>query len=300
MMNWALTACGECLQLQLFIICRRVAGALAVCLDDLTVCCFRIDMNEPSNFCDGQCDSVPFLGVDYNYPPYVPGSHGASMVQKTIDMTATHIVSGSQQPHYNVHNMYGHSEMQATCAALQAVRPNARCFVISRSTFLSSSRHGGHWLGDNTATWYDLQASISGILAMNMFGMPFVGADICGFNGNTTAELCTRWMQLGAFYPFARNHNAIGMKSQEPYVFGDDTTRRCRFALNTRYTLLPFLYTLLANASTSGSPVVRPMFFEFPEDLNAWSVSETQFMWGSALLVTPVLAEGERSLIFSP
>ena len=128
------------------------------------------------------------------------------------------------------------------------------------------------------------------------------GTDIAGYRGNEVREtlLYVRWMQLGAFYPFARNHNAIGMKSQEPYVFGDDTTRRCRFALNTRYTLLPFLYTLLANASTSGSPVVRPMFFEFPEDLNAWSVSETQFMWGSALLVTPVLAEGERSLIFSP
>ena len=255
-------------------------------------------MNEPSNFCDGQCESSTSLdSPDYNRPPYAPGAPGASMVQKTIDMAASHIVSGIPQPHYNVHNMYGHSEMQATCAALQAVRPNARCFVISRSTFLSSSRHGGHWLGDNTATWYDLQASISGILAMNMFGMPFVGADICGFNGNTTAELCTRWMQLGAFYPFSRNHNSIGMKSQEPYVFGDDTTRRCRFALNIRYTLLPYLYSLLANASATGSPVARPLFFEFPEDLNAWSFSETQFMWGSALLVTPALVEGTFSFV---
>ena len=252
----------------------------------------RIDMNEPSNFCDGQCDATSSLDtISYNSPPYVPGS--APMVQKTIDMSSTQIVSGTAQPHYNVHNMYGHSEMQATCTALQAVRPNARCFVISRSTFLSSSRHGGHWLGDNTATWYDLQASIAGILAMNMFGMPFVGADICGFGGNTTAELCTRWMQLGAFYPFSRNHNAIGMKSQEPYVFGDDTTRRCRFALNIRYTLLPYLYTLLANASVNGSPVVRPLFFEFPDDLTTWSTSETQFMWGNALLVSPVLQEGQ-------
>ncbi len=250
-------------------------------------------MNEPSNFCDGQCDSASSINaIDYNNPPYVPGAHSTSMVQKTIDMSSIHIVSGSPQPHYNVHNMYGHSEMQATCSALQAVRPQARCFVISRSTFLSSSRHGGHWLGDNTATWYDLQASISGVLAMNMFGMPFVGADICGFNGNTTAELCTRWMQLGAFYPFSRNHNSIGMKSQEPYVFGDDTTRRCRFALNIRYTLLPFLYTLLANASATGSPVVRPLFFEFPNDMNTWSASETQFMWGSSLLVSPVLQQG--------
>jgi alpha-glucosidase (family GH31 glycosyl hydrolase) len=255
----------------------------------------RIDMNEPSNFCDGQCYATDeFADADYNHPPYVPGTH-ASIFQKTITMSATHIISGSPQPHYNVHNMYGHSEMQATCTALQGVHPNSRCFVISRSTFLSSSRFGGHWLGDNTATWFDLKASISGVLAMNMFGMPFVGADICGFNGNTTAELCTRWMQLGAFYPFARNHNTIGAASQEPYVFDQDTTRRCRNALNIRYTLLPFLYTLLANASSSGSPVVRPLFFEFPDDLNTWADADSQFMWGSALLVSPALYQGEPS-----
>lgn len=79
---------------------------------------------------------------------------------------------------------------------------------------------------------------------MNLFGIPFVGADICGFEGNATRELCTRWTQLGAFYPFMRNHNSINMSPQEPYVFGDHTTNIMRAALLARYTILPYFYTL--------------------------------------------------------
>lgn len=132
---------------------------------------------------------------DPKYPPYLPGRlGGATLLEtKTVSMSA----SQAAGMHYNVHNLYGWSEGVATVAALESVR-GKRAFVISRSTFPSTGRYHGHWLGDNTATWDDLYYSIPGILSMNMFGIPLVGSDTCGFNGDTTPELCTRWCVAGA------------------------------------------------------------------------------------------------------
>eukprot|EP00731_Ephydatia_muelleri_P028414 Em0020g58a len=143
---------------------------------------------------------------------------------------------------------------------------NKRSLVISRSTYPGSGAHGGHWLGDNASQWPDLAISIPGLLQFSLFGIPLVGADICGFNGNTTQELCTRWQQLGAFYPFSRNHNAIGMIDQDPAVFDDVSVNSTRDALLLRYRLLPHLYTLFYFAHTNGTTVARPLFFEGGEN----------------------------------
>ena len=79
-----------------------------------------------------------------------------------------------------------------------------------------------------------------------------IGADICGFNGNTNEELCMRWMELGSFYPFSRNHNGLGYSEQDPAAFGDVFAQRSRDVLNIRYNLLPYLYTLFYDAHAKG------------------------------------------------
>ena len=117
-----------------------------------------------------------------------------------------------------------------------------------------------------------------------------VGADICGFNGNTTAALCQRWMELGAFYPFARNHNTDDAIDQDPVALGPAVVEASRKALTARYRLLPFLYTLFWHAHVEGTPVARPLFMEFPLDRQTLSI-DTQFLWGSALMIVPVLTE---------
>lgn len=101
-----------------------------------------------------------------------------------------------------------------------------------------------------------------GMMEFNMFGMPYIGADICGFVLNTTEELCERWMEIGAFYPFSRNHNVKDAIDQDPGVWPDSVAASGRKALNIRYRLLPYLYTLFYDSHTTGSTVVRPLYHE--------------------------------------
>lgn len=108
-----------------------------------------------------------------------------------------------------------------------------------------------------------------------------------GFNGNTDSELCARWMQLSAFFPFYRNHNTLSALSQEPFRW-ESVASASRTAMQIRYSLLPYIYTLFHNAHTTGSTVMRALAWEFPNDPQLAGV-DTQFLLGPSLLVTPVL-----------
>ncbi|XP_033896341.3 lysosomal alpha-glucosidase [Acipenser ruthenus] len=240
-----------------------------------------IDMNEPSNFVMGSLHGCP--SNELENPPYVPGVVGGSLKSKTLCASSSQHLSS----HYNLHNLYGLTEAIASHDALIKVR-GKRPFVISRSTFSSHGRYAGHWTGDVQSTWEQLRYTVPAVLLFNLYGVPLVGADICGFEGNTSEELCVRWTQLGAFYPFMRNHNDRPNTPQEPFVFSEKAQDAMRKAMILRYSLLPFLYTLFHRAHVAAQTVTRPLFLEFPSDVNSHTV-DRQFMWGEALLISPVL-----------
>merc|ERR1719197_2197487 len=104
---------------------------------------------------------------------------------------------------------------------------------------------------------------------MNMLGIPLVGADICGFLDNTTEELCGRWIEVGAFYPFSRDHNTLGASPQELYRW-PQVAQISRQVLAIRYSLLPYYYTLFYQSSTTGTPVAIPQWMRFPSDPNTF------------------------------
>nr|XP_015212266.1 PREDICTED: lysosomal alpha-glucosidase [Lepisosteus oculatus]XP_015212267.1 PREDICTED: lysosomal alpha-glucosidase [Lepisosteus oculatus] len=247
-----------------------------------------IDMNEPSSFVQGSLQGCP--DNDLENPPYTPGVIGGSLSAGTLCMSSQQHLSS----HYNLHNLYGLTEANATHSALERVR-GTRPFVLSRSSFPGLGRFAGHWTGDVRSDWEQLRLSVPAILLFGLYGVPLVGADVCGFGGDATEELCVRWTQLGAFYPFMRNHNDRPNAPQEPYVFGKEAQTAMRSALMLRYSLLPLLYTLFHRAHVAAETVARPLFLEFPSDPNCQAV-DRQFLWGASLLVSPVLEEGAEEL----
>jgi len=228
--------------------------------------------------------TTPTAVRDVNHPPYVLDNVQGDLAVHAVSPNATH-ANGMQE--YEVHNLFGHQIINATYQGLLSVFPGKRPFIIGRSTFAGSGKWAGHWGGDNASKFLYMRFSIPQALSFALFGIPMFGVDTCGFSGNTDMELCSRWMQLSAFFPFYRNHNVLSAIPQEPYRW-QAVASASRTAMRIRYTLLPYLYTLFHQAHTTGSTVMRALAWEFPDEPQLAGV-DTQFLLGPAILVTPVL-----------
>ncbi|KAM3685440.1 hypothetical protein ACJW31_11G117500 [Castanea mollissima] len=277
-----------------------------------------IDMNEASNFCSGKCtipkgkqcptgtgpgwdcclDCKNITKTRWDAPPYKINASGLQKPVgfKTIATSAVHY-NGILE--YDAHSLYGFSQSIATHKALQGLE-GKRPFILSRSTYVGSGQYAAHWTGDNQGTWENLRYSISTMLNFGIFGVPMVGSDICGFYPQPTEELCNRWIEVGAFYPFSRDHANYYSPRQELYQW-ESVAESARNALGMRYKLLPYLYTLNYEAHISGAPIARPLFFSFPTYTEVYGLS-TQFLLGSSLMVSPVLEQGksEVTALFPP
>jgi len=175
--------------------------------------------------------------------------------------------------------------------ALRALKPNERPFVITRAAYAGIQRYSMVWTGDNHSTWEQFELSIRQCLNLSLSGVPFCGPDVGGFSWDCTGELLARWTQAGAFFPFFRNHTAQGTRRQEPWTFGKKIEVVCREAIRLRYRLMPYIYNLFREAMLDGTPIMRPLFWEFPDDPNAYAIDD-QFLLGPSLLVAPVLKPG--------
>uniref|UniRef100_A0A8D3A992 Glucosidase alpha, neutral C n=2 Tax=Scophthalmus maximus TaxID=52904 RepID=A0A8D3A992_SCOMX len=213
--------------------------------------------------------------------------------EKTMPKDAVH--HGGWE-HRELHNLYGFYQHMATAEGLVTRSGGSeRPFVLSRSFFAGSQRHGAVWTGDNVASWEYLKISISMVLSLSVAGIVFCGADVGGFVKDPDPELLVRWYQAAALQPFFRGHSAKVTKRREPWLFGEEVTAAVRAAIQQRYCLLPYWYTLFHQAHTSGLPPVRPLWVEFSKEQSTFAV-DSQYMIGAALLACPVIKPGVQEI----
>jgi alpha-glucosidase len=234
---------------------------------DVGVAGFWHDMNEPAAFVSWGDPSLP--------------------------QVAQHCLEGRGGDHREAHNVYGLLEAKAAYESIRQYRPQQRPFIVSRSGWAGLQRYAWTWTGDTVSTWEALRQTVATVVGLGLSGIPFTGPDIGGFQGNPSAELYLRWFQMATFLMFYRTHSSTSVAPRTPWTYGEPYLSIVRSFLKLRYRLMPYFYTLVWEATQKGYPPVRPLFWSGESDRSLWDV-EDAFYLGDALLVCPILQQGER------
>jgi oligosaccharide 4-alpha-D-glucosyltransferase len=207
-----------------------------------------------------------------------------------------------------VHNIYGHYWTKMLYENYADKYPDTRLFSLNRSGFAGSQRYNIiPWSGDVSRSWSGLQAQLPLMLGMSMSGIPYIHSDAGGFaGGESDYELYIRWLQFSAFTPIFRPHGtalfdldpqAYSFPS-EPALMPEPYKSIAKNIVISRYKLLPYNYTLAYSQSIDGSPLVHPLYFQYPEN-ELVNTIEDQYMWGDNILIAPIVNKGqtERKVI---
>ena len=225
---------------------------------------FWNDMNEPAVF--GRADKTMPLDT----------------VHRLDDLTT--------KDHRAIHNVFGMLNARATYEGLRRLRPDERPFVLTRAAFAGAQRYAASWTGDNMSSWNHYRLAVPTLLSLGVSGYAFVGADVGGFVGSPPADLLTRWIELGVFTPLFRNHTMKGSADQEPWAHGPEHEAIRRRYIELRYRLLPYIYTSFEETTNTGTPLMRPLFLEYP-DAEQFYAEDREFLFGRDLLVAPKVYE---------
>jgi len=170
--------------------------------------------------------------------------------------------------------------------------PGVRPYVLNRAGFAGIQRYASTWCGDNMTSWDSLKYNVTTMLGMGLSGVANQGSDIGGFAGSRPdPELLVRWIQQGIFQPRFCIHSCNDDNTvTEPWMY-PSYTPYIRSALQFRYTLIPYMYSLLYEASVNGAPFMRPLLYEFQQDQTVYNES-FDYLCGPFILVANVLEKG--------
>jgi alpha-glucosidase len=188
--------------------------------------------------------------------------------------------------HAEIHNVYGMENTRATFEGMQRLRPTARPFVLTRASYAGGQRYAATWTGDNSSTWDHLRLSVEQLINLGLSGFSYSGADVGGFTGGPSPDLLTRWFEIAAFTPLFRDHSAVGTPRAEPWVDGAEQLAIRKRYVEQRYRLMPYIYALAEQNSRTGDPIMRPVFYDYPDALKSDCDQPLTFTLGRDLLIS--------------
>ena len=167
--------------------------------------------------------------------------------------------------------------------------------IWARSAWAGSQRYPIHWGGDAESTDQGMAAELRGGLSFGLSGFSFWSHDVGGFTAMSVEgmdkDLFARWLAFGMLSSHSRCH---GIAPKEPWLYGTNFMDEFREIDGLKYKLMPYVYAQAKDSSEHGLPMVRALFLEFPDDPGAWLVDD-EYLYGSSLLVAPLLHENETS-----
>lgn len=207
---------------------------------------------------------------------------------------------GMHTTNQEAHNVYG---IQMARASYEGARQamNKRPFVLTRSGYAGLQRYTAIWTGDNRSEDDHMLLGVRLLSSLGVSGVPFTGMDVGGFVGTASPELFARWMQIGAFNPYFRNHKALNSNSAEPWTFGETVLDISRNYVNLRYKLLPYLYSSFYEATQNGQPVDRTLAIDYTFDDKVYTNAyQNQYFFGESFMVAPFESDKDFGKIYFP
>ncbi|MBW8780478.1 MAG: glycosyl hydrolase family 31 [Verrucomicrobia bacterium] len=260
--------------------------------------------------------------IDANLPPsqqyYKTFPQDLMMAQEQVNPATGAVVSVNYLPNAQLHNSYVNNLLHATWDGINQLAPQRRNFIIARGGYAGMQRYAGLWTGDSASSWDFLNINLPEVLNLGLSGVPISGCDIGGFatgsgttsqsgivggtivGGITNYELFTRWMQLGSFLPWFRNHyDGYNKQFQEAFAYGEPVPTNCRTYVELRYCMLQIYYDAMYKWTQTGLPICRPLFLGAPQDGAVYGNNNyyinSQLFVGDDFLVAPILFQAETA-----
>jgi alpha-glucosidase len=207
---------------------------------------------------------------------------------------------GNKTTHKQGRNIYG---MQMSRSSYEGAREGTekRPFLLSRAGYAGLQRYAAMWTGDNTSEDHHMLLGVRLLNSLGICGIPFTGMDIGGFLGNPSRELYARWIQIGSFTPYFRNHAGSNSKASEPWTYGEHVLNISRNYISLRYRLLPYLYSTFFESTQNGLPIMRSLAISHTHDPKIYDPKfQNQYLFGEAFLVVPFESTKDYGNIYFP